>query len=248
MKLNFFTIAIDTFNHEDWIAKCIESCTNQKYKNYEVIVMDAVSNDNTFNIANNLKNKYPNLKVFKNNERLPQVANFLELAKLAKRKSIIVSVDGDDWLKHENVLTILNETYNSSDIWMTYGTYEEYPYNDVTKKYFAYPDDIINNNLFREYNWLASHLRTFKRDLIFKINPLDLKNENGEWLDTTGDQAIMLPMLEMSGNRSKFIRDCLYVYNKSNTNRDTNHNESRQIELANYIRSKPKYLPLKNLK
>ena len=64
--------------------------------------------------------------------------------------SIIVSIDGDDWFKHDNVLTKLNEVYNSGDVWMTYGTYEEYPYRDVTYHYHEYPQDIIKTNSFRE--------------------------------------------------------------------------------------------------
>jgi hypothetical protein len=144
------------------------------------------------------------------------------------------------------VLNILNRCYDD-DVWMTYGTYEEYPYRDVTQHYYEYPKSVVDDNSFREYKWLASHLRTFRKELILKVDVEDLKSEDGNWLTTTGDQAIMLPMLEMAGTRSRYIKEILYTYNVSDNNRDTAKNELKQIELARYIRGKRKYSPLKKL-
>jgi glycosyltransferase involved in cell wall biosynthesis len=245
--MNFFTIIIDTCNHEKWIRRCVESCLNQNYKNFEIIILDALSTDTTFKICKEFENKNKKIKAHQNEKRLPQVANFINLAKLSKDKSILVSVDGDDWLKDEDVLTKLDKTYSLDEVWMTYGTYEEFPYRNVSDYYFEYPKTILENNDFRNYRWLASHLRTFRKELIFKIKIEDLKDDNNEWLTTTGDQAIMLPMLEMSSERSKYVSDILYVYNVSDNSRDSYINEKKQIELANYIRKKPKYNRLEKL-
>lgn len=244
---NFFTIAIDTCNHEDWIEKCLNTCLTQKYENYEVVLVDAISTDKTFEIAQKYANEFKNLRVYQNEKRLPQVANFLWLNELSKPNSIVVSIDGDDWLKSSRVLQRLNDVYNSGEVWMTYGTYEEYPYRDVSFIYQPYPDEVIKNNAFREYRWLASHLRTWRRELLLKIDENEFKRPDGEWLDTTGDQAIMFPMLELSGNRSRHIAEVSYVYNVANVTRDGASNEARQTELSNYLRSKKKYQPLESL-
>ena len=189
---NFFTIAIDTCNHEDWIERCIKTCVTQRYDNFEVILVDAISDDNTYNIAKKLTKDFDNIKIYQNKIRIPQVANFLWLTELAKSNSIIVSIDGDDWLKNNKVLKKLNDVYNSGDVWMTYGTYEEFPYRDVSSIYVPYKQEVIDNNSFREQRWLASHLRTWRKELFLKIKHDALKREDGEWLDTAGDQAIML--------------------------------------------------------
>lgn len=244
---NFFTIAVDTCNHEEWIEKCLNTSVTQKYNNFEVIIVDALSDDKTWEICERFANEFPNVRAFQNKVRQPQVANFLWLTQLAKEGSIIVSIDGDDWFKNSKVLQKLNDVYNSGEVWMTYGSYEEFPYRDVSFAYHAYPDEVIKNNLFREYRWVASHLRTFKKELLLKVNEQDFKREDGQWLDTAGDQAIMLPMLEMSGQRSRHISEPLYVYNVANTSRDGAINEARQIELANYVRSLKKYTSLENL-
>lgn len=244
---NHFTIAIDTCNHEEFIEMCLKTCLTQKYDNFEVILVDAKSDDKTFDIAKKYKNEFKNLKIFQNEKRLPQVANFVWLTQLSRPNTIIVSVDGDDWLKNSQVLKKLNNIYNSGDVWMTYGTYEEFPYRNVSSVYKEYPKEIISNNSFRQYQWLASHLRTFRKELFLNIDVNDLKLPNQEWLDTTGDQAIMLPMLEMSSEKSRYVSEILYVYNVSNQKRDTALNEKRQIELEKYIRSKKKYNKLNHL-
>lgn len=244
---NHFTIAIDTCNHQDWIERCINTCVTQNYDNYEVILVDAISDDKTFEISKKLAEDFENLKVYQNEVRIPQVANFLWLTKKAKSGSIIVSIDGDDWFKNKKVLQKLNDVYNSGDVWMTYGTYEEFPYKNVSHVYQPYPQDVINSNSFREYRWMASHLRTWRRELLLKVDEKDLKRDDGEWLDTTGDQAIMFPMLEMSGNKSRHISEVTYIWNASNISRDGAINEKRQIELSNYVRAKKRYAVLNEL-
>lgn len=246
---NFFSITINTYNHEDWIENCLLSCLEQDYDNFEVIVIDDISTDRTFEICQQVQKRFPErLRAIQNKEKIySQVRNILELTKISKEGSIVISIDGDDCLKHNQVLNKLNSVYNDGEVWMTYGRYEEYPYNDVSASYYEYPRNVVEGNLFREYRWMASHLRSYRRELFLKIKEEDFKLPDGEWLDVTGDQAFMLPMLEMSKERSRFIPDILYVYNVANPNRDGATKVRRQEEVARYIRSKEKYTRLEEL-
>ena len=246
MSKNFFSIIVDACNQEEWIERCLNTCLTQRFDNYEVLMSDAISDDKTFEIAKEYEKNFSHFKVYQHNERLPQIWNIKWLTELSKPDSIIVSVDGDDWLKNNKVLKKLNDVY-TNDVWMTYGTYEEYPYRDVSDIYVKYPDDVVKNNKFREHRWLASHLRTYRRELFLKIKDSDFKLPNGKWLDTAGDQAFMLPMLEMAGEKSRHIPEVLYIYNVANTLRDGTVNAPRQEEVAKYVRSLPKYSKIKNL-
>jgi glycosyltransferase involved in cell wall biosynthesis len=247
-KLNMskhFTIVINACEQQDWIKKCIESCVTQDYDNYEVIMVDALSTDETYEIAKEFETNYENFKVFQNEVRVPQIANILFLTKESKDKSIIVTVDGDDYLKNDQVLNKLNDIY-TDDVWMTYGNFENLQGHKAGWVY-KYPDIIIENNLFREYHWLGTHLRTYRKELFMKIDVEDFKR-NGEWMSTTGDQAFMIPMLEMAGEKSRFIDEPLYVYNDLLESNDSNQNRHKQIEMSSYIRRhKMKYTPLKEL-
>jgi glycosyltransferase involved in cell wall biosynthesis len=243
--MNHFTIVINACNQENWISKCIESCVTQQYSNYDVIMVDAKSDDKTYEIATKYVGKYKNFQLFQNEIRVPQIANILFLTTKSKDKSIVVTVDGDDYLKNENVLYKLDQIYND-DVWMTYGNFENFK-GQKPNWVYKYPEFVIENNLFREYDWLGTHLRTYRKELFMKINTDDFKR-SGQWMSTTGDQAFMIPMLEMSGKRSFFIDEPLYVYNDSLESNDTNQNRLKQIEMSNYIRMyKQKYNPLKEL-
>lgn len=241
---NFFSIVIDCCNQEKWIERCLKSCINQDFSNFEVVLVDALSQDKTYEIAKKYSEKIANLRIYQNEVRLPQIANMVLLTKLSRPNSIIVSVDGDDWLPHNKILQKLDQIY-CDNVWMTYGTYKEYTgfasYRSVSHVYKAYPEDVIAKSTFREYPWLASHLRTYRRELFLKIDELDFKREDGYWLDTTGDQAFMFPMLEMAGSKSLYIKDIMYIYNVADLQRDGHVNEIRQLELSQYIRSKNKY-------
>ena len=112
---------------------------------------------------------------------------------------------------------------------------------------WQYPEEVIKNNAFRDHRWLASHLRTWRKELLLKVDVSEFKRADGEWLDTTGDQAIMFPMLELSGHRSRHIAEVNYVYNVANATRDGASNEARQTELSNYLRSKKRHQQLESL-
>jgi len=45
------SIIIRTKNEEDWIGHCLEAIINQSYKNFEIIIVDNHSSDNTIKIA-----------------------------------------------------------------------------------------------------------------------------------------------------------------------------------------------------
>ena len=104
-----------------------------------------------------------------------------------------------------------------------------------------YSSEVIENNGFRKDKWRASHLRTFKYKLWKKLNQEDLKDEDGVYYTMTYDQAIMLPLLEMAGNRSFFVSDVLHVYNKSNPLNIDKIKAQQQFDLAQKIRRKKIY-------
>ncbi len=43
--------------------------------------------------------------------------------------------------------------------------------------------------------WISSHLKTFYVDLFRRINPTDLKHNDGKFFGGASDNALMLPML-----------------------------------------------------
>ena len=153
---------------------------------------------------------------------------------------VIILLDGDDWLASTRTLTKLCNVY-VDDTLMTYGSYVLSPEGLRGPEPSQYPDKVIKDNSYREDQWRASHLRTFKHKLWRQIKHEDLKDASGNYYEMTYDQAIMLPLLEMAQERAKFIPEVLYVYNKENPLNVDKIKAKKQFELAQEIRGKQPY-------
>ncbi len=229
------------YNCVQWVDQSIFSMLNQEYKNFKIICMDAQSSDGTYEKLLIHQDNYPDvISVYRNTERKYQVENTMLAAKMAEDCDVLITVDLDDFLAHSKVLNKLNEIYSDTNVWMTYGSYCHFPYQDVSHLYHDYPEDVKIAGTFKQYGrWLSSHLRTFKRKLFLNIPDNDLKNLKGNYIDMAGDAAFMYPMLEMSRERTKFIPDILYVYNKTNPLSEDRVDVKRQEAAAHEIKCKP---------
>ena len=70
---------------------------------------------------------------------------------------------------------------------------------------------------------------------------------NGQFFEMTCDQAMMHPMIELSSNRSQFIPEILYIYNRNNPCNDHKINVALQMMIEGTIRSQAPYKPLKRV-
>ena len=95
--------------------------------------------------------------------------------------------------------------------------------------------------MFREDRWRASHLKSFKYVLWKNLDIEDLKDANGNFYKTAYDQAFMLPLLEMSSERSAYLSDVLYTYNRSNPLNVDKVKTQEQHNTMLKIRKKKKY-------
>ena len=108
-----FSIIIPNYNNAKWLDKCLNSVLNQTYKNYEIIFIDDMSEDNSLEIANKmLKSPHKVLKVpYKKYNGGTRNIGIMEAT-----GDYIVCIDSDDWLKHENVLKDINDNLEDEDI------------------------------------------------------------------------------------------------------------------------------------
>lgn len=240
-----FVIVIPSYNNERWAERNIESALRQNYPYFRVIFVDDCSRDNTYALAEATARKYPNTDsiVVKNPTRIGALANLYNAIHSCADDEIVLTLDGDDWLAHDNVLTHLNNVYKSGNIWLTYGQYTNHPDGGRGISQ-PIPQNIIDRNGFRHFTWCASHLRTFYSWLFKKIARHDLTMNDGSFFPMTWDFAIMFPMLEMAGSHSQFIGETLYVYNLENPINDHKVNRKLQADLDGLIRGKAKYSPV----
>lgn len=246
---NHISIVISTRNAAAYVERCLDSAISQDYPDYEIVFIDAESNDGTYEKAKAYENKFENLRVIQNEQRKYQGENIRIGTEMSQEKSIIITLDGDDWFPHDGVLARVNKEYKKYDCWMTYGTYEEFPYRDISAHYHEYPLDVRQNKSFRSYRWLASHLRTFRRELFLKINPEDMKDPTtGDYVSMAPDLSFQFPMLEMCGTeKSRYIPDILYIYNRENPMNESKQGQSEINRIEGILRGLTPYETLEKL-
>ena len=91
------SIIIPVFNTENHVAKCINSILNQTYKDYEIILIDDGSTDNSRSICESYKS---DRVIFYHQENLGVSAARNKGLELSRGDEVIF-VDSDDWLDPE---------------------------------------------------------------------------------------------------------------------------------------------------
>ena len=94
-----FSIIIPSFNYAHYLSRAISSIHQQTNSNYEILIVDDGSTDNTRHISEQLISQYPNLHYYYQENRGPAAARNLGAVKSIGR--YIIFLDADDELLHE---------------------------------------------------------------------------------------------------------------------------------------------------
>lgn len=89
------SVLMTAYNREDYIAEAIESVIASSYENFELIIVDDVSRDNTLSIAKRYEDLDPRVKVFQNRTNLGDYPNRNMAASFASGK-YLKYIDSDD--------------------------------------------------------------------------------------------------------------------------------------------------------
>jgi len=250
MDKQHFTIVIPAYNCERWAKRNILSAVKQEYDNFDVIYTSDASTDDTLNQVKEAIEDYSgdvkdNIRIFSNEENKKALYNIVRSVNESKPGTVIVTLDGDDWLPHQNVLDNLNEVYSDPEVWMTAGSYLDSYSGMVSSPNLS--ESYWDGNI-RRHLWTISHLRTFRRKLFLKINIDDMLDRDGNLYKFTFDQAMMYPMAEMAGPKHfREIRDVLYIYNRLNPLSVDRVHRSDQLRIEQDIRNRKPYQRLEKL-
>jgi glycosyltransferase involved in cell wall biosynthesis len=99
----FFSIMIATYNQPEYIVKGVQSCLNQDYDNFEVVVGDDSTNDDVYNALLPFQSN-PKLKYFRNKENIGRVKNYRKLLYEYAIGDWAMMLDGDDYYIDNNYL------------------------------------------------------------------------------------------------------------------------------------------------
>lgn len=105
-KKYYVSVIITNYNKEKYIVETIKSVQSQEYKNFEIIVIDNFSTDNSYKLIS----KYKRVRLFRNITKKTSALNQIKSIEIGLKKSkgnIICLLDGDDIFKKDKLRNIV---------------------------------------------------------------------------------------------------------------------------------------------
>lgn len=161
MKTNkkLVSIILPTYNSKKFIKKSIKSVLNQTYNNFELIIVDDCSTDDTYKIIRKLKNQDNRIKYFRTKKNSKTAGHPRNVGIKIAKGDLIAFIDVDDYW-YPSKLKYQIEGMKEKDILSC--TASNYVQEDMVKK----------------SNVILNYIRIFIQSFIFK----KLKNGQFHWL------------------------------------------------------------------
>jgi len=239
---NKFIVIVPVYNAVNYIEKCLTSIIFQDYENLEIYVIDDCSDDGTWDKILEVEAKYghPLHLVIADRHKgtaLEGVICGIKVS-LCEPENIICIVDGDDSLIGTTVFSDLNDVYKDTEVYMTYGQFIP-----VSGGYGPYCKPIPDTRTYRKSGqWLANHLRTYKKKLWDMIDDRDLRDKFGRYYMASGDSCVLYPLIELCGHKHmRFVKKINYLYNDENPLNEFRVIKEYNLRIGEEIRNKECY-------
>jgi len=131
----FFSIIICCYNSEKFISQTLESIIKQKFKQYEIVIIDDGSSDNTSYIIKNLIKDNSNIKLIKQNNQ--GLATSRNIAINNSSSDWIMIIDHDDILEENRLQVQYDEIINNDSCKLFFGDVILFDNDKFKKKRFA---------------------------------------------------------------------------------------------------------------
>lgn len=176
------SIIIPIYNTEKYLRRCLDSIVAQTYKDFECILVDDGSTDDSSKICDEYATKDNRLKVFHNTNGGPSKARNFGIDKA--RGGYLIFIDSDDWLEHDALATYTDEIKkNNPDIIKT-GYSQDSP-DGRCEIFHVSKDKYLTSQLDIYYETETDGYAGFLWDTLFKREAIgeERLDENLKWLE-----------------------------------------------------------------
>lgn len=190
----FFSVVIPIFNAEKTISDTLDSLLAQTYKNYELILINDCSTDNSLSIINKIKIKFNDIIIINNDINLG-VANSRNKGFEAASGEYIALLDSDDiWI--QNKLKKQKEFIDKTNCDICCTSYNFIDINNnVIKSSYIVPENITYKMLLKE-NYIGCSSAVIKKNLLVhnKMNSSYFHEDYALWLYLSRKNAKIVGM------------------------------------------------------
>lgn len=204
--------------------RCLSSVYEQRYPRDRIthLYVDDASTDDTRVHVQAWLGTHPRHRVtyVQTGVRAGGTKNTLRAFRDAPPGSIVVEVNGDDWLYDDGVFAHLDKIYADPAVWMTYNS-SVFADGSHRAHNRPYDESTIRDASYRRDDWYAGHLRTFRAELFAYVSDEELIDPaTGTWWESADDMVIYMALLEMSGSHARHVDRPTYVYNHRDASED----------------------------
>lgn len=218
-----YSFIIPVYNTEKYIKRCVESIQNQNFYDFEIILIDDGSTDNSLRICNKLAQNDCRITTVHQENSGPGIARNLGIQYATG--DYLIFVDSDDWWNGETSLSKIDRIFSEQDdidvvafnILETYDdgvTLNQQPYftffSAVPKSYSSgveFIDTVLKYKY--DYAWFSFQY-VFRRELIVNNNIQYPEQKLGE------DSATIYRILLLA-QKVKILNQHIYVYRRGRT-------------------------------
>ncbi len=213
-----FSIIVPVYNVEKYIEKCLNSIFNQSFKDYEVIVVNDGTKDNSMDIVNKFDVKVINQK----NQGLSEARNS---GVKAAHGDYLVFIDSDDYIEKDLLKNINKSLENNPDVvrYQVKDIIEDkeilYNENEFTGKSGEEAFELITKYHYFEPAWLYSVRRKYYIDNKFSF-------KKGTYHEDFG----LTPLLILKAKIVNSIDYCGYCYVQRSGSIMTSNSREKMIK------------------
>jgi glycosyltransferase involved in cell wall biosynthesis len=224
------SVVIPTYNHAHFLGRALQSVVNQTYSNWEAIVIDNYSHDNTDEVIHSFRN-LPITTIKIHNDGIIAASRNAGINKA--KGEWIAFLDSDDvWYSHK-LEVVINGIKEDSTIDVC--TTDEFLVNELTghRSVLEYGPD--SSNLYKELlltgNRFSPSASLVKREF---LNRMDIRFRENEEFVTAEDYDFWM-MLAQAGGKFKCVHSVQGEYFIHATN-NSGQVETHQENIINVLR------------
>jgi len=209
-----FSILIPAYNCRNLILSTVQSVMNQTYRNFEIIIIDDASTDDTGWYVDRLRDLHrPLTKVVHRSENRGPTSSLIRGQWIADG-DVMVQVDGDGDIIEPNTLELYAKEYQDPETWLCGSML------DIKTKgqRIPSPQFMFNNQCNRFGGVQQFQPRSWRKWLWYKVPNQALRNPwTNEYWRSCSDASFLWVMWELAGrDRVAYVWKPLYVHNHDN--------------------------------